>query len=179
MHHIGSASQLPYELTWDTSWVPDQRQAMQIAARITDDTGMVYLTRAVGDLRLIRAGLSVELCKPYNVPKKWVTRRAEYQERFDVTGSLDKAVAAQLVWSSWSPGYMNGVHINRTKVFDSEGPKYDYHAHRVTVEDVSCFKRGVNVLRTGKTPKINGQMVHGMEVNWPGIMVLIQYRDDE
>ncbi|MHC4511421.1 MAG: hypothetical protein ACYTAO_21135 [Planctomycetota bacterium] len=178
MHHIGSTSQSPHKVAWDTSWVPDQRQAMQIAARITDSKGMVYVTQAVGDLRLIRPGLSVELCKPYDVPKKWVTRRGEKQERFDVTGTLGKAVAAQLVWSSWSPGYMNGVYINGMKVFDNEGPKYEYYAHRVTIEDVSCFKRGVNVLRTGKTPKINGKMVHGMEVNWPGIMVLIQYRDD-
>jgi len=93
-------------------------------------------------------------------------------------GDAGKAVAAQLVWSSWIPGYMDGVYINDAKVFDNEGPKYQYYAHRVTIKDTSCFKQGVNVLKTGNTPKINGQMVHGMEVNWPGIMVLIQYRED-
>ncbi len=177
MHHIGSAADEPYRVTWDTSWVPDQKQAMQIAARIVDSTGMIYLTEPVGDLRLVRPGLSVELCKPYDIPKKWVTRSGEKQERFDVTGDLRKAVAAQLVWSSWSPGYMNGVYINDSKVFDNEGPKYQYFAHRVTLKDTSCFKPGVNILKTGETPKIDGKMVHGMEVNWPGIMVLIQYHD--
>ena len=179
VHHIGSATDEPYRVTWDTSWVPDQKQAMSIAARITDTSGMIYLTEAVGDLRLVRRGLSVELCKPYDIPKKWVTRSGEKEEHFDVTGELSKAVAAQLVWSSWSPGYMNGVYINATKVFDNEGPKYQYYAHRITVEEMSCFKQGVNVLKTGKTPRINGKMVHGMEVNWPGIMVLIQYRHDK
>ena len=179
MHHIGSAAEAPYKVTWDTSWVPDQKQPMQIAARIIDERDMIYLAEAVGDLRLVRPGLSVELCKPYDIPKKWVTRTGEKEERFDVTGDLDKAVAAQLVWSSWSAGYMNGVYINDTRVFDNEGPKYQYYAHRVTIKDTSCFKQGVNVLKTGNTPKINGQMVHGMEVNWPGIMVLIQYRDDK
>jgi hypothetical protein len=96
-----------------------------------------------------------------------------------VAGDLRKAVAAQLVWSSWSPGYMNGVYINGEKVFDNEGPKYQYYAHRVAIEDVGCFKQDVNVLKTGKTPKINGKMVHGMEVNWPGVMVLIQYQESE
>jgi hypothetical protein len=158
-NHIGSATDEPYKVKWDTS------------------TGMVYMTEAVGDLRLVRPGLSVELCKPYDIPKKWVTRSGEREERFDVTGDLSKAVAAQLVWSSWSPGYMNGVYVNGTRVFDNEGPKYQYYAHRVTIDDVDCFKHGVNSLKTGKTPKVNGKMVHGMEVNWPGIMVLIQYRD--
>lgn len=178
-HHIGSATEAPYKVTWDTSWVPDQRQAMQIAARITDDSGMIYLTEAVDGLRLVRPGLSVELCKPYDIPKKWVTRTGEKEERFDVNGDLNKAVAAQLVWASWSPGYMDGVYINGVKVFDNEGPRYQYYAHRVPIKDTSCLKQGVNVLKTGKTPKVGGKMVHGMEVNWPGIMVLIQYRDSK
>lgn len=177
MHHIGSAADEPYRVTWDTSWLPDQKQTMQVAARIIDSSGMIYLTEAVGDLHLVRPGLSVELCKPYDIPKKWVTRSGEKQERFNVTGDLRKAVAAQLVWSSWSPGYMSGVYINGAKVFDSEGPKYAYFAHRVTTKDTSCLKQGVNVLKTGQTPKIDGKMVHGMEVNWPGIMVLIQYNN--
>ncbi|MHC4117789.1 MAG: hypothetical protein ACYSWO_09810 [Planctomycetota bacterium] len=178
LNHIGSTTRDPYSLTWDTSWVPDQKESMEIAARITDSTGMVYVTAAVGGLNLVRQGLSVELCKPYDIPKKWVTRSGEKQELFDVTGDPAKATAAQLVWSSWSPGYMTGVYINGEKVFDSEGGNYQYHAHRVTIDDVGCFKQGRNALKTGKTPKINGKMVHGMEVNWPGIMVLIQYRDD-
>jgi hypothetical protein len=177
MHHLGSATSAPYNVTWDTSWVPDQKQSMHIAARITNGAGITYMTEAVSDLHLARPGLSVELCKPYDIPQKWVTRRGEREERFDVTGDLSKAVAAQLVWSSWSPGYMNGVYINDVKVFDNEGPRYQYFAHRVMMEDISCFTKGVNILKTGKTPKYDGKMVHGMEVNWPGIMVLIQYRD--
>jgi len=178
MHHLGSATTDPYSVTWDTSWVPDQKEPMQIAARIIDEIGMIYMTETVADLRLARPGISVELCKPYNVPERWVTRAGDKQENFDVTGDLNKAVAAQLVWVSWSPGYLNGIYINDRKVFDREGPKYQYYAHRVAIEDLSCLKHGVNVLKTAMTPKIDGRTVHGMEVNWPGIMVLIQYKDD-
>ena len=70
---------------------------------------------------------------------------------------------------------MNGVYINDQRVFDAEGPRYACYSHRVTLTDTSCLRRGKNVLKTGLTPKYNGQMVHGMEVNWPGIMLLIQY----
>jgi hypothetical protein len=54
---------------------------------------------------------------------------------------------------------MRGISINGTRVFDREGPNYQTYYHRVTLTDVSMFK-----------------MVHGMEVNWPGIMVLIRYQ---
>jgi len=176
MHHIGSAKQAPFALAWDTSWIPDQREPMQIAARITDETGLSYQTEAITGLTLQRSTGSVELCKPYDIPPKWVTRSGEKSERFDVQGDLDRAVAAQLVWSSWSPGYMNGIMINGTQVFDAEGPRYKTFYHRITLKELSAFRAGPNVLTTGKTPRINGKMVHGMEVNWPGIMVLIKYQ---
>jgi hypothetical protein len=174
-HHIGSVTQAPFTYQWDTTWVPDQQESMQVCARITDNTDLTYQTPAVTGLTLGRTTRSVELCKPYGIPQKWVTRRGELNEYFDVHGDLKQARAAQLVWCSWSPGYMRGVSINGTQVFDREGPNYQTYYHRVDVKDLSVFKAGRNTLTTGKTPKINGKMVHGMEVNWPGIMVLIRY----
>ncbi|MHC4353400.1 MAG: hypothetical protein ACYS0H_11880, partial [Planctomycetota bacterium] len=176
MHHIGSAEQDPFEVAWDTSWIPDQKEPMGISARITDRTGLTYQTPAVTGLSLKRTNRSVELCKPYDIPKKWVTRSGEKTESFDVRGDPSTAVAAQLIWSSWSPGYMRGISINGTRVFDREGPNYQTYYHRVTLTDVSMFRAGRNLLTKGKTPKNNGKMVHGMEVNWPGIMVLIRYQ---
>jgi hypothetical protein len=175
-HHIGSATQAPFALSWDTSWIPDQREPMQICARVTDNTGLTYQTEAITGLTFQRGGHRVELCKPYDIPPKWVTRRGEKTERFDVRGDLRQARAAQLVWCSWSPGYMRGITINGTPVFDREGPNYQTFYHRVTLDDLSMFRTGSNQLATVMTPKINGKMVHGMEVNWPGIMVLIQYQ---
>ncbi len=174
--HIGSATAAPWSMTWDTSWIPDQPRPFQLAAWITDEHGLTLFTEAVGGLTFDRGGLSVELCKPYDVPKKWVTRKGECEEKFRIRGELARATAAQLVWCSWSPGYMEGIYINGRKVFDREGPRYAYYVHRVPLDDLSTLKAGENVLKTGKTPKYNGKMVHGMEVNWPGIMVLIQYR---
>ena len=175
-HHIGSATRAPWTVEWDTSWIPDQREPMQLCARITDRSGLTYQTPALTGLRLQRPGLSVELCKPYDIPVKWVTRSGAKSERFEVRGDLSQARAAQLVWCSWSPGYMRGIEINGTPVFDREGPNYQTYYHRVTLNDVKALRPGTNTLTTGKTPKINGKMVHGMEVNWPGIMVLIQYQ---
>lgn len=173
---IGSADSSPWQLIWDTSWVPDQPKPFRLAARISDADGLTWFTETVDNLTFADRTLRVELCKPYDVPAKWVTRVGEKSERFRVAGDLRKAVAAQLVWCSWSPGYMHGLFINDRQVFEREGPRYAYYAHRVALEDLSPLKTGENVLKTGMTPKYDGKMVHGMEVNWPGIMVLIQYR---
>ena len=175
-NHIGSVTTPPFQQTWDASWIPDQAKPFELAARITDETGLIYFTEPVIGLTFNRTGLSVELCKPYAVPALWVTRRGEKSEKIRVAGDLSKSVAAQLVWCSWSPGYMNGLYVNDRKVFEAEGPHYAYYAHRVPLKDLGALKPGENVIKTGQTPKRNGHMVHGMEVNWPGIMMLIQYR---
>jgi hypothetical protein len=175
-NHLGSATAAPWRVRWDSSWVPDQRELMQIAARITDESGLTYFTDAASELRLQRPGLSVELCRPFDVPPRWVTRTEEKTQRFRVSGDLKQALAAQFAWSSWSPGYMNGLHLNGVKVFDSEGPRYACFWHRVPLTDLMALRPGENTLKTGLTPKHDGKTVHGMEVNWPGVMVLIQYR---
>lgn len=172
---LATTTAAPWTATWDTSWVPDQPAPFRLAAWITDGTGLTFFTPAIGDLTFGRDGLSVELCKPYDIPKQWVTRAGEKSEKFRIAGDLDRAVAAQLVWVSWSPGYLHGISINGTKVFEREGPRYAYFAHRVPLSDLGVLQRGENVLTTALTPKYDGQMVHGMEVNWPGIMVLIRY----
>jgi len=174
--HIGSVPQAPWTVNWDTTWVPDQEQPIKIAARIIDESGLIFMA-APTDLALNRPGISVELCKPYDIPQKWVTRSGEHIEHFDLKGDPNRATVLQLAWSSWSPGYMNGLYINDAKVFDYEGPKYQSYAHRVTIDDVNMLRHGTNTLKTGKTPLHDGKMVHGMEVNWPGIMVLVRYEN--
>jgi len=47
----------------------------------------------------------------------------------------------------------------------------------IPLTDLAVLRPGENTLNTGLTPKHGGQMVHGMVVNWPGIMVLVQHRN--
>ena len=177
LHHLGSAVTAPFTCTWNTDWVPEQPEPIQIAVRISDETGLIYFTEPVTHLQLIRPDFHVELCKPYAVPSNWTTRQEHKQEFFDITGDLSQAVAAQLVWTSWCPCYMNGIYINEQQVFDQEGPCYQYFAHRVTLTDLTPFRPGKNVLETGwKQTNEKGEQIHGMEIQWPGIMVLIRYQ---
>jgi hypothetical protein len=191
INHIGSATVAPYQVYWDTSWVPDQTQPMKIAARVTDDAGMTYITDPVENLTFSRPDFSVELCKPYNVPAIWVTNRSDAScnktENFDVAGDLSRAVGIQLVWSSWSPCYMNKILINGSIVYDNDVNNdggndggfdcYAAGAHRIDISDVSSLQLGVNTLKTTQVVEPDGK--HGMEVNWPGIMVLVQYETGE
>ena len=174
-NHIGTIHESPYEFMWNSEWIPDQDEKMQLAAFIHQEDGYIYMADPVKQLKLMREGISVELCKPYKRPKGWFTREGEFEERFQIRGELNQAIEAKMVFKTWSPGYFNGIYINDFLVFIKEGPRYQYFEHDIPVTDLHVFERGENILKTGKTPKYHGEMVHGVEVQWPGIMVLIKY----
>jgi hypothetical protein len=177
MHHIGTGYTYPFQVEWNTSWVPDQDEPMEIAARVVYDNDLIYFTQSLTGLNLERK-YSVELCEPYNQPRIWVTRKNDFASNVKITGDVNKIEEARLIWRSWSPGYMNGLYVNDYLVITREGKRYAYHEHNVLLDDKKILLPGENTIRTGKTPLYRGEMVHGMEVQWPGIMMLVRYKSD-
>ena len=175
IHHIGTAYMYPYQTTWDTSWIPDQDE-IKVSARIVSNSGLIYFTKPVENLKLKRNYI-VELCKPFDQPKNWVTREDEFESKIELRIDPSRIEEARIYWTSWSPCYANGIYINDIKVFDNEGPCYEYMSHDIKIEDVSVINQGINIIKTGKEPLHDGQMVHGMEVQWPGIMMKVKYSE--
>ncbi len=176
-NHIGHSITSPFAVDWETEWLPDQPKPMQLMARIEFEDGIVLMTKAVKGLQLARS-YAVELCKPYHQPENWVTRSDTFQAHFAAHGNLAHAESYQVAWRSWSPCYGRGVWINDQKIWDREDPCYGYAEHLIEVNDIAGLTYGENTITTGKTPLIDGKMVHGMEVQYPGIMVKVRYAFD-
>ncbi len=173
-YHVGTTSGPAFEIHWNTEWLPDQEEPLKLAAWIQGADGLIYFHPGIGNLKLNR-DYSVKLYQPYDQPKNWVTRTGEHSEKIRIKENLDHAVAAKLIWRSWSPGYMNGLYVNDFLIFTRKGPEYRYKTMCVESRDMQFFHTGENIITTGMTPRYHGEMVHGMEVQWPGIMVLIKY----
>jgi len=175
--YLGNATSPPFRAGWDSNWVPDQPGPLQIAALVRFENDLIYFTEPVKDLILDRPGISVKLCKPSGQPEKWTTRAAEFTEHFNLQADPENIENYQLVWASWSPCYANGIYINDHLVYIREDPCYDFKFHRVILDDIRPLKKGMNIIRTGLTPRDReGNMVHGMDVQWPGIMVLVKLK---
>lgn len=172
-HHLGTSDVYPFSVNWNTSWIPDQKKEIKLSARIVYNDGMIYFSKPIGNLSFQR-DYKVKLCKPSGQPRNWVTRSKEFETTIQIPNSKE-IKQARMIWTSWSPCYSNGIYINNKLVFDKEGPCYEYMHHDIAINDLQVFKEGENIIKTGKEPLHNGQMVHGMEVQWPGIMVLIKY----
>jgi hypothetical protein len=175
VNHIGSSFSGDFE--WNTEWMPEQKKPMQIAARITDKDGIIYMTKAVENLSLKRS-YKVELCKPYSQPRRWATREMEFSEGFDITLGSPKNVDKYMVTAvTWSPGYLNGVYLNDFLILDREACKYCYHIIRREYKNPEYLST-MNGLKTGKTPLEYGKMTHGTEIQYPGFMVLVKFKPE-
>lgn len=177
--HVGTSREAPFEVSWDTRWVPDQARPIELAARIVDREGFVHFTPAVAGLTLDRV-FSVELCRPTDIPRLWVTRGGSHTSSFHPQGDLEKAVAFQIVWNSWSPGYFNGILLNDYVIFAHGDVYYRPRVYRLTSDATYKLEPGANFITTRQVPKKHGtEMVHGAEVQYPGFMVLIRYARPE
>ena len=173
-HHIGSATTSPYKVSWNTEWVPSQKTPIKLMARIIDNTDLVYMSPVVENLHLERP-FSVELCKPFDIPRLWVTRLGSKSEKFNVTADKANIQEAMLAWCSWCPCYSRGIKINGVIVANKEGGCYLPYWHEIKFDNFDILRTGENTL----SAEGSAGDQHGMEINYPGVMVLLKHNKDE
>jgi len=142
---------------------------MALMARVVDRTGICYMTPVVRDLSLSRKK-TVRICKPYSVPKQWSTRMGEMDYcRANADGDLDKLIAAQITMCTWNGDAANVIGINGQKVITKVGRNHDlsYDSFDVPVELVVPE---INTLFT-----YSNTQHHGIEVQWPGMVLLLRF----
>jgi hypothetical protein len=172
-NHIGTATNKPYKVTWDNSWIPTQDRPIKIMARIIDTAGMCYMTSAVENIHLIR-DKTVRMYKPYNVPKGWSTRVNNTDKcKTDVNDDLSKAVASKIIMSTWNGVAADEIGINDKKIVTNVGKNHDLSYDEFEVP-LNLIRSGTNTLYTHSSTTH-----HGIEVQWPGMVLMVKYNQPE
>ncbi len=171
-NQLGTAMQAPYAAIWPTTWVPDQPGPVKIMARLTDESGLSYMTQPVDELILDRPGKAVKLYRPFDVPASWQTRVGSRQgAKLFIGHDLERATAAQMMLVTWSGGHADAIGINDSTVVKRVGGTHAYSLDAVEVP-LDLLRSGTNTTFTfAKT------IHHGIEVMWPGIALMVQYSD--
>jgi hypothetical protein len=183
-NHVGTATGAPFQVVWNTQWVPDQPAGgIKILARMRDNTGMWYVTPEVTQLSLLRTGSSVRFYKPMNVPENfWVQSFAgdTKSSNFDIPAgtNLGDAVAARLLARTW-----NGINEFAVEPgFDSHWRKVNnwtapvfgvghYYSYDTVVVPTSDLIVGSNTVEF----HANTEAHHGIEIMWPGPGMSVAY----
>ena len=168
-NHIGTATAEPYEVAWDTTWIPTQEEPIEVAARIVDRGGVCFVTQAVEGLRLARP-YSVRMYKPYDVPRQWSTRAGNRHEcKVNVEDDLTGAVAAKVVMVTWNGVAADAIGIGEAKVVGNLGKNHNLSHDEFPVA-LRLIRSGANTLFTS-----SATTHHGIEVQWPGMVLMIRY----
>ena len=173
--HFGGADRAPWSVHWDTSWVPVQSAPVQVMARITDSTGLCHLTQPIplADLNPPK-GQRVQLIEPYAIPPRWhvrANRRMGCKVRFP--DDLSRLREVRVILCSWNGHGADTIGINDTVMVADIGRNHDLSYDVLTVP-IGAIKPGENeFVVTSKTKE------HGIEVQWPGFVVLARFSDAE
>ena len=176
--HAGTVRRAPYELTWNTRWVPDQPpRTIKLIARIQDTQGRWYVAEPVTGLTLRRDGESVRQYRTGDVPPRFGVRNGQAKSctiTIPANHDLPTAVEAGLhyrTWHGWDkhhkPFQLNGLAHRH----EGNNHHYDYDVLPIPIKS----------LRNGdNTFTISSETEHHMlEVLWPGPALTVRYRIGE
>lgn len=177
-HHVGTITSEPYEIIWDTKWIPDQvPKSIKLLARISDKQGLWYVTQTVEDLSLVRSDCSVKLYKASDVPERFSVRAGNTKKckiTIPPADDLNKAVESSMYLRTWH-GF-DKVHSD-IKFNDwsmKAGGKSHHYAYTSHIVPISTLRNGDNVITFHSNTKD-----HGLEVLWPGPGLIVRYETSE
>lgn len=173
--HVGTAWRAPYQITWDTRWVPDQQpRAVKLIARLQDSAGNWFVTPPVENLTLRREGESVRLHRGGELPIRFGVRAKQTKScaiPIPAGTVLSRAVEAGLHLRTWH-GFDG--HHHPFKLNDYSQPNggkdhhYDYDIHLIPP---SALRAGENTFTISSDTEH-----HMLEVHWPGPALTVRYR---
>ena len=172
-NHIGSTLAEPWEVSWNTQWVPDQEAgSVKLIARIRDNTGVWFVTDEVRNLSLIRDTVSVKMYKPESVPPKF-TVRVSLEKSCEVnipeSESLEYAAEAAVHLRTWN-GIEDNFVLNDSYSCPIGGNNH-FFGYSIQNIPVSALVKGANKISfTSPTEH------HGPEILWPGPVIMIRYK---
>ncbi|MEA1996512.1 MAG: hypothetical protein U9N45_02695 [Gemmatimonadota bacterium] len=172
-NHVGTAVQEPYEVCWDTRWVPDQPGgSVQLLARVMDVDGIWFVTEAVKDLSLVRDSVSVRLYKAHSVPPKFTVRNhreASCMVAIPEDEPLDMATEAVIHLRTWNGINEEFTLSGRWSCFiEGANHRYKYSVQKIPLKVLAAGDNEVYFHSVTEH--------HGVEILWPGPAVSVRYK---
>jgi hypothetical protein len=174
-NHVGTDNTAPYEIKWDTTWVPDQAPgSIKLKARILDNNGVWYETEEVTGITLKRSD-SVKLYKPYAVPQRFSVRLGQTKYSKVNIPTLTEAKEAKLLVATWNGITSGDPHYTKVNnwITPDYGENHDYSYDEISVP--------ISALMTGENKIVfwSSTEHHELEVLWPGPGIKVRYMREQ
>jgi hypothetical protein len=176
--HVGTLTAPPWRLTWDTTWIPDQKPGtIALIAHVRDTRGVWTATPILDQLTLERPHHRVVMHSSFRTrPFFWV-RDGQLKSAVIPTGIADdpaQAEAAVLYLRGWNllnneAGY-TPVRLNTGPWLTHVTGRDHYFSQDYFPVPPAQLQVGDNLVAFTSSTKH-----HGVEILWPGPALLLRY----
>jgi hypothetical protein len=174
--YLGSATQAPWSVSWDTSMLPAQANvAVRAIVRFTDLPDLALVTAAAGGLSITpRAGVAVTLIAPPDLPGSFWSRARQLKSCslvLDIDPSqIERAELAIKTWTGGAGEVRDYFKLNGQFLPVAEGSKHVVQYSRLPIEP-SLLRRGTN-----RVELLSDTEHHGIEIIWPGPALTVRHK---
>lgn len=174
--HLGTTRETPFNLTWDTSMIPAQKNvSVRAIVHFKEDTNLSFVTSAIAGHSIAdRPGVAVHLYEPADLPASfWSRDDRAVTCHITLDEAPDQIERAELYVISWTGGpgnIQNYFTLNGTHYPIAEGHQHEIQFNRLKV-DPTHLHRGSNAIRLHSDTKH-----HGIEIIYPGPALMVRYR---
>ena len=174
-NHIGSTSEPPFFVRWDTSMIPSQSRPVAIRACVHLAGGFHYITKTLSNLSFPSGRMKVEMyrCSIMPVPF-WSRASQESKAQIDLPADISSLARALLMIKVW-----DGGEGSVREPFKINGHPYSVTSGKA-IHDVVLTIAEVDPehLRAGKNEitLLSDSEHHGIEVLLPGPVIIARYR---
>jgi hypothetical protein len=176
--HVGTATEPPFAVTWDTTWVPDQKPgAIAVQALVRDRAGVWTASPVLEGLSLPRTGHSVRIYRPVQQIAPFTVRNNGVKSAvvfIPMDTDMARATEARVYVRTFNGknhelGY-SPMRVNASGWLDVvRGTDHYFHAGLFEI-DPRLLLDGDNQIAFHSTSKH-----HGPEILWPGPLVLVRF----
>jgi hypothetical protein len=176
--HIGTLEEAPFDLTWNTRYIPDQEAgAVSFLARVRDTSGIWFVSDVVDSVTLQRPdSLKVLMHKAYDVPERFWVRNGNTRHCYVNVNNPGEAMEAYLYHRTWNAGdgEAAGGSIEKPLRVNGHGYKCYGKDHFYALSGVQ-LATGNLLAGANKIAYTSNTVHHGIEVLWPGPALVVRY----
>jgi hypothetical protein len=173
--HIGTGTQAPFLVKWDTRMIPDQGKPMSVKALIEFDNGIFYWTDKIGGLTFPVSRPRVQLIHCSLLPEPFWSRDNQLRTALiELPGDLSEIESAELHVRNWDGGegsILNPFKLNGIpyKITDGNAPHdFIYTVNKVNPRNLNP---GINEIQL-----LSDTKHHGIELCLPGPCLIVKYK---
>jgi hypothetical protein len=174
--HLGTVAEEPFELKWDTTMLPAQKDvAVRAVVHFQEPTNVVYLTAATRGLEIPeRKDATVRLLTARDLPAPFWSRAGQGKQcalELDVApGTVARAELHVFAWTGGAGRVKEYFKLNGRHFPVADGSRHELIYSRLPVEP-GLLRRGANVIEL-----LSDTEHHGIEILLPGPALMVRQR---